>query len=161
MFYRFSYFVSVFARVLTYFFSMMRTHDKLPHDKIPGVVYTIPCNDCNLVYCGETSKTLQTRLQQHKMNKGSGEINDHTRATKHKMNFEGAEVASREHKGGAGGPRWAMESVVTMIHSPNHMNDESKCMPMSRVFKQLFPWYVWSIILKHYFRLTNRPDEVL
>src|ERR1044072_3095232 len=31
-----------------------------------GGVYKIPCNSCNSVYIGETIKSLQTRVEQHK-----------------------------------------------------------------------------------------------
>ena len=31
-----------------------------------GGVYIVPCNSCELSYVGETLKTLNTRLQQHK-----------------------------------------------------------------------------------------------
>ena len=31
-----------------------------------NIVYKIPCTDCNGIYLGQTSKTLQKRVQQHK-----------------------------------------------------------------------------------------------
>ena len=30
-----------------------------------GVVYEIPCNDCNFVYIGETGRSLKTRKKEH------------------------------------------------------------------------------------------------
>ena len=31
-----------------------------------GIVYKIPCNQCNLSYVGQTGKSLQKRISQHK-----------------------------------------------------------------------------------------------
>ena len=31
-----------------------------------NVIYKIPCFDCNSIYVGQTSKTLDTRIKQHK-----------------------------------------------------------------------------------------------
>ena len=44
---------------------MAQTHDRLPSDQVPGVVYNIPCSGkdgtpCDKIYVGETSKTLFT-----------------------------------------------------------------------------------------------------
>ncbi len=34
-------------------------------EKNKGVVYSIPCMDCNSVYVGETGRNLEKRLKEH------------------------------------------------------------------------------------------------
>ena len=45
---------------------VVHAKDKLLKEKASGVVYQIPCKNCNQVYIGETGRTLATRLQEHK-----------------------------------------------------------------------------------------------
>ena len=37
-----------------------------PGDKKQGVVYEVPCKDCEAVYIGETGRNLQERIKEHK-----------------------------------------------------------------------------------------------
>ena len=37
-----------------------------PDDKKQGVVYEVPCKDCEAVYIGETGRNLQERIKEHK-----------------------------------------------------------------------------------------------
>ena len=47
--------------------------DQIPPEKRKGVVYRIPCEDCDAVYIGETLRTLPTRLQEHLRHTRKGE----------------------------------------------------------------------------------------
>ena len=40
--------------------------DPIAKDDRSGVVYSIPCKDCDYVYIGETGLHLSTRINQHK-----------------------------------------------------------------------------------------------
>ena len=40
--------------------------DRTPVFNKPGVVYEIPCRDCNAVYIGQTERNVNTRLKEHK-----------------------------------------------------------------------------------------------
>ena len=40
--------------------------DKIPKDKQCGVVYQVPCHNCNQVYIGETGRQLGTRIDEDK-----------------------------------------------------------------------------------------------
>ena len=46
--------------------SLSRPKDVIPKEKKTGVVYGIPCADCDLVYIGETKRALSTRVKEHK-----------------------------------------------------------------------------------------------
>ena len=45
---------------------LTRVKSKRPTMKKKGVVYKIPCQDCDAVYIGETGRSLQKRLAEHK-----------------------------------------------------------------------------------------------
>lgn len=46
---------------------IIRTHkDRLPTGKHTNVVYRLQCRDCNASYVGQTSRTLNTRIMEHK-----------------------------------------------------------------------------------------------
>lgn len=40
--------------------------DKIPTLKKSNVVYQISCLDCNKTYIGETSRNLETRINEHR-----------------------------------------------------------------------------------------------
>ena len=46
--------------------SLVRTKEPQPDRKRKGVVYEVPCADCECVYIGETGRTLEKRLSEHK-----------------------------------------------------------------------------------------------
>ena len=48
-------------------------------------VYIIPCKDCNLMYIGQTGKSLEVRFNQHK-----DAILKHVRGTNHEINWRAA-----------------------------------------------------------------------
>ena len=43
-----------------------KVKDKVPTEKQTGIVYTIPCSNCDIQYIGETGRSLQTRGCEHK-----------------------------------------------------------------------------------------------
>lgn len=43
-------------------YRLVNVKDKLPKTKFPGIVYGIPCEDCNCVYIGETG-SFEQRLK--------------------------------------------------------------------------------------------------
>ena len=119
---------------------MAKTHDKLPENDFPGVVYQVPCDGCYKIYTGETGKSFNTRLKAHKAAKstGSGELIEHRRDTGHSTAFDKAKVVARAHDGGPGGPRWVMEGLFTMLQDQNILNDIDKTCPIPSVYKSLF-----------------------
>ena len=45
---------------------VVHAKDKIPKDRTNGVVYQVPCKNCDQVYIGETSRALGTRITEHK-----------------------------------------------------------------------------------------------
>ncbi|KAK3745408.1 hypothetical protein QZH41_001439 [Actinostola sp. cb2023] len=45
--------------------SLSKPKDTIPCNKKTGVVYQIPCGDCEAVYIGETGRSLGTRKKEH------------------------------------------------------------------------------------------------
>ena len=67
-----------------------------------GVVYQIPCAQCNEVYIGETGRPLKTRISEHKRAVTMGDARnanaDHWMRTDHSMDWKGATVVDRASK---------------------------------------------------------------
>ncbi|XP_046629056.1 uncharacterized protein LOC124309437 [Neodiprion virginianus] len=61
--------------------------DPLPPGMRSGVVYKIPCNQCNMSYIGQTSRQLHTRITEHKRNIHEHEDN-YTALTRHAIDFD-------------------------------------------------------------------------
>ena len=40
---------------------LTKVKDKVPTEKQMGIVYKIPCSNCDIQYIGETGRSLQTR----------------------------------------------------------------------------------------------------
>ena len=45
---------------------LRKVKDNVPTEKQTGIVYTIPCSNCDIQYIGETGRSLQTRRCEHK-----------------------------------------------------------------------------------------------
>ena len=48
--------------------------DQIPDHLKRGVVYCVPCRECEAVYVGETMRNLAVRLQEHKRHSVNGDI---------------------------------------------------------------------------------------
>ena len=46
--------------------SLVKVKHIRPDRKKKGVVYKVPCKDCPCVYIGETGRTLEKRLSEHR-----------------------------------------------------------------------------------------------
>ena len=61
-----------------------------------GAVYKIKCSDCQASYIGETGRSLDTRLTEHKRATRNGDVNNHIsehhRLTNHKIERDSAEI---------------------------------------------------------------------
>ena len=61
-------------------------------NKPEACIYKIPCENCPLVYVGQTGKSLEARVKQHKYSTRSGQENSalfqHLRGFNHRINFD-------------------------------------------------------------------------
>ena len=57
---------SFFTSARTLKQTLMRVKVHLPDNKRRGVVYQIPCNNCDHVYTGESKRTLKIRMAEHR-----------------------------------------------------------------------------------------------
>ena len=65
------------------------------------MVYKVLCQDCQVVYVGQTLPTLPTRLQEHQRHTRKGEvlrsaITEHACSLQHRTNWNGPDVVDHE-----------------------------------------------------------------
>ena len=80
--------------------ALVHTQQPQPALKRKGVVYQVPCADCDSVYIGETGRTLEKRLSEHrgavKRNELKNGIAVHAWKTQHRVDWEAATVKQVE-----------------------------------------------------------------
>lgn len=79
---------------------LMNVKDPLPRERFPGVVYKIPCADCESVYIGESGNFCR-RLKQHKNDVAKGHtvtnaLAEHAEKTGHAINWDNARILATE-----------------------------------------------------------------
>ena len=78
----------------------------MPSENQKGVVYGVPCKDCRASYTGETLRTIEHRLKEHKRSTEKGDFTssaaaEHAWQQNHTIGWEKAKVTDRETKTGA------------------------------------------------------------
>ena len=80
--------------------TLINVKNRVPEEKRTGVVYEVPCRDCDHVYIGETGRTLKKRLAEHKQAvRRFDEINGiavHVHQHDHHIDWESARVVGNE-----------------------------------------------------------------
>ena len=71
--------------------------DHIPRNQRAGVVYRIPCGDCEKVYIGQTGRTLEHRMKEHRRALTSGNLAqsalaEHAADRGHAIDWRSAEV---------------------------------------------------------------------
>ena len=93
----------VFKPIRTLRQDLVKVKGRIPKEKQTGVVYEIPCNDCEEVYVGETKRTLEVRLSEQKQAIRRGDPkNDsavHVQKTNHCINCMGRSHFEEERSG--------------------------------------------------------------
>ena len=79
---------------------LVKVKQAIPNSKKKGVIYEVPCKDCPCVYIGETGRTLEKRLSEHKTavkkNDTKNGIAVHAWTNQHQVNWEAASVKQEE-----------------------------------------------------------------
>ncbi len=119
-------------------FNKLSSIFRLPKDPIPeraicGVVYEIPCTDCEKVYIGQTGNSLDTRLQQHRAacvhhQPEKSALAEHSLNASHRVDWSGARVLSREQQ-------WRRRLLLESIHTKRRTGRTlNRCEPSSADF---------------------------
>ena len=80
--------------------ALMKVKNPRPQLLKKGVVYEVPCMDCNKSYIVETGRTLQKRLVEHKAAVRRGDTNNgiavHAWDQQHRVDWENASVLRQQ-----------------------------------------------------------------
>ena len=111
--------------------------DPVEQNKKCGVVYEVPCGDCEKVYVGQTGNSLETRLKQHQaacrlFQTDKSALAEHSVQADHRINWGDAKVVTNE-------TRWRQRLLAEAFHtvkrSAHAMN---RCdMTLPNVYKRL------------------------
>ena len=76
---------------------LVKPKDPTPITSRKGVVYSIPCADCNKCYIGQSGRSLSCRMKEHRRAVVSGDMNasaiaEHAWTNHHGVNWEEAKV---------------------------------------------------------------------
>ena len=120
---------------------LVHPKDKVEKQKKAGVVYKIPCSQCEKVYIGETGRQLGTRITEHRKEAEKisdrnftrstrrastnehhkSAITDHVCQNNHIMNWEASEIVEQESDKFK---RWIKESICIRSNTPTMNRDE-------------------------------------
>ena len=70
-----------------------------PDANIKGVLYSLPCKDCDRAYTEETGRTLNTRLKEHNVRLGhitTNVVAYHTHSKLHQIDWDNAEIDRKQ-----------------------------------------------------------------
>ena len=78
--------------------------DPIEPNQVRGVVYEVPCSDCDRTYIGQTGNSLHTRIKQHRaacrlFQRDKSALAEHSIDLDHRIDWDNAKVVSRQ-------PRW-------------------------------------------------------
>ena len=126
--------------------SKLRNHvvhakDKIPKEKATGVVYQIPCKNCNMVYIGETSRALATRIQEHKDDVRRNAKKQYTRATRKESETEYNKSAITDH-----------------MNTHNHIADWNNVKIVARENNKQARWIKEALAIKRHGNTMNRDE---
>ena len=103
---------------------LVKVKQAMPSSKKKGVIYEIPCKDCPCVYIGETGRTLEKHLSEHKAavkkNDPKNGIAVHAWANQHQVNWEAASVKQEERI-------YWRRRVLEALHIHQHQTSNLDC----------------------------------
>ena len=106
----------------------MRVKDTAPLEKRAGVVYQLPCSECESSYIGETKRPLETRLREHKTAIKRGEVQmsavaEHAWTNQHKPLWGNARVLDI-----------AANKTILYTHQRSHMAKSSSSLKREHIY---------------------------
>jgi len=132
---------------------LVHPKDKIEKGKTCGVVYQIPCSNCNKVYIGETSRQLDTRCKEHKddvqkhtqgvstrsQRKTSATVlhtsalTDHAAATSHVIDWTNIDIKAKEDNL----MKRIIKEAICIRKTKNNMNRDAGRHTLSHVYDSL------------------------
>ena len=99
--------------------SLMRVNTAIDEDSKKGVIYEVPCGECNQVYIGKTGRNLKERMREHqyavKRKDMKNGIAAHVCEHQHTVDWSGAKVRCSEQRGKSWRPY-----LYNSMRSPAH-----------------------------------------
>ena len=107
---------------------LVRPKDQTPALKKCGVIYELNCEDCEATYVGETSRSFETRIKEHRKLRGqTTAVGDHLKDTGHKLAEDKSRVIAREQNFW---PRKIHEAIEIRIRQPELNRDTGYHLPL-------------------------------
>ena len=117
-------------------FDLWPPKDPVEYDELLGVVYKVPCSDCDRTYIGQTGNSLRTRLQQHRaacrhLQREKSALAEHSIDSDHRINWAEAKVVSRQE-------RWHRRLFEEAFVTHQRSHPLNRCeLPLPPVYKKL------------------------
>ena len=117
----------------------VKPNDNVEIQDMSGVVYKVNCKDCDKYYIGETGRTIETRMMEHRQGangekeKVSG-LSQHLRQTNHEAEFDDVKVLFREKNFRM---RKFKEALAIKEHKANLVNKKEEIKLLSNVWENL------------------------
>ena len=96
---------------------LMKMKNKMNMDKVRGVVYRMDC-ECGHTYFGETGRTMEARMKEHKWAVRCDDVNNgiavHTNNTRHSIRWESAQVVEVQN--------WSKRRTKEALHIRDLVN---------------------------------------
>jgi hypothetical protein len=106
---------------------LVHPKDKTPAAKKCGVIYNVKCPECNETYVGESARSLETRMGDHKKNYGPlTAVAEHRLHHHHTIETKDADVIGREE---VWGKRKILESIEIRERRPQMNRDQGYDLP--------------------------------
>ena len=113
-----------------------RQKDPIEPDQVLGVVYEVPCSDCDRTYIGQTGNSLRTRLNQHRAafrlaQKEKSALAEHAIDNDHRIDWAQAKILSRQD-------RWHRRLFEEAFATNQRSRPLNRCeLPLPPVYKKL------------------------
>ena len=115
---------------------LVKPGDKMPDARKCGVVYHISCASCDSSYVGETARSLQKRLSEHKKTRDDPNtvtgVGEHCANTGHTINDQDTKILAREDQWWR---RKISESIEIYTNQPDLNRDQGYELPP--IYKQV------------------------
>ena len=105
--------------------SLMRVKSRRRDEQKKGVVYEVPCGGCNQVYIGETGRSLEVCLKEHKYAVRTANMNNgiaaHAWNFQHPVNWDGARARCFEQH------MWRRKVLEAIVIQQTENNSNLDC----------------------------------